>query len=104
MYICAGDNDFAFSYGFVIEVWNCSDSVGIFSFSILYLLFKDFISISFCYFQIPGNLNYNIMVVSSNPTHGEVCSIQHYVIKFVNDLWQVGGFLRVLRFPPPIKN
>jgi hypothetical protein len=27
----------------------------------------------------------------------------HYVIKFVSDLRQVGGFLRVLRFPPPIK-
>jgi len=25
------------------------------------------------------------------------------VIKFVSDLRQVGGFLRVLRFPPPIK-
>jgi hypothetical protein len=23
--------------------------------------------------------------------------VQHYVIKFVSDLWQVGGFLRVLR-------
>jgi hypothetical protein len=31
---------------------------------------------------------------------GEVYSVQHYVIKFVSDLWQVGGFLR---FPPPIK-
>ena len=30
-------------------------------------------------------------------------SVQHYVIKFVIDLRQVGGFLRVLRFPPPIK-
>jgi hypothetical protein len=29
--------------------------------------------------------------------------VQHYVIKFVSDLQQVGGFLRVLRFPPPIK-
>ena len=29
--------------------------------------------------------------------------IQHYVIKFVSDLRQVGGFLRVLLFPPPIK-
>jgi len=29
--------------------------------------------------------------------------VQHYVIKFVSDLRQVGGFLRVLRFPPPIK-
>ena len=29
--------------------------------------------------------------------------VQHYVIKFVIDFRQVGGFLRVLRFPPPIK-
>ena len=29
--------------------------------------------------------------------------MQHYVIKFVSDLRQVGAFLRVLRFPPPIK-
>jgi hypothetical protein len=34
---------------------------------------------------------------------GEVYSTQHYVIKFVSDLRLVGGFLRVLRFPPPIK-
>jgi hypothetical protein len=41
--------------------------------------------------------------VSSNPTHDKVYSIQHYAIKFVFDLRQVGGFLWVLRFPPPIK-
>ena len=41
-------------------------------------------------------------VVSSNPAHGKVNSIKHYVIKFVSDLRQVGGFLRVLWFPPPI--
>ena len=29
--------------------------------------------------------------------------IQQYVIKFVSDLRQVSVFLRVLRFPPPIK-
>jgi len=29
--------------------------------------------------------------------------VQYYVIKFVSDLRQVSGFLRVLRFPPPIK-
>ena len=34
---------------------------------------------------------------------GEVYSIQHYVIKFVSDLQQVGGFRRVHWFPPPIK-
>jgi hypothetical protein len=28
--------------------------------------------------------------------------VQHYVIKFVSDLRQVGGFLQVLRFPPLI--
>ena len=42
-------------------------------------------------------------VVSSNPIHGEVYTIQHYAIKFVSDLRQVGGFLRILRFPPPKK-
>ena len=35
-------------------------------------------------------------VVSPNPTHGEVNSVQHYVIKFVSDLRQVGGFLQLL--------
>jgi hypothetical protein len=34
---------------------------------------------------------------------GKVYSMQHYVIKFVNNLWQVSGFLWVLQFPPPIK-
>jgi hypothetical protein len=34
-------------------------------------------------------------VLSSNPTHGEMYSIQHYVIKFVNDLRQAGVFFPV---------
>ena len=40
-------------------------------------------------------------VVSSTPRHerGFVYSIQHYVITFVSDLRQVGGFLRVVQFP-----
>jgi hypothetical protein len=42
-------------------------------------------------------------VVSSNPVHGEVCSIQHCVIKFVSDLRQVGGFRLVLSVPRLIK-
>ena len=41
-------------------------------------------------------------VASSNPIHEEVYSIQLYVIKFVRDLRQVSGFLRILRFPLPI--
>ena len=39
-------------------------------------------------------------IVGSNPVHGEEYSIQHYVIKFVSDLRQIDGFLRI---PPPIK-
>ena len=45
----------------------------------------------------------NSKVVSSNPVHDEVYSIQHYMMKFVSDSRQVGSFLLVLRFPPPIK-
>jgi hypothetical protein len=36
-----------------------------------------------------------INVVGSNTAHGEMYSIQHYVIRFVSDLRQVGSFLRV---------
>ena len=39
-------------------------------------------------------------VVSSNLVHGEVYSIQHYVIEFVSDLRQVGSFTRV----PPVSS
>ena len=37
-------------------------------------------------------------VVILNPAYVEVYSIQHYVIKFISDLWQVCGFLLV----PPV--
>ena len=40
--------------------------------------------------------------MSSNPAHGEVYLIQHYVIKLFSDLPQVGSFHRVFRFPQPI--
>ena len=51
---------------------------------------------------LPINLLYQgvVMVttklVTSNPGHGKVYSMQHYVMKFVGDLRQVGGFLLVL--------
>ena len=41
--------------------------------------------------------------VSVNTAHSEALMIQHYVKKFVSDSRQVGGFLRVLWFPPPMK-
>jgi hypothetical protein len=63
----------------------------------MYLKTTRYILSFFFYFTITTK------VVSVNPVHGEVYSIQHYVIKFVSDLRQVGGFLWVIRFPPPIK-
>jgi hypothetical protein len=34
------------------------------------------------------------IITKINPVHGRVYLIQHYVIKFVSDLRQVGCFLR----------
>jgi len=42
-------------------------------------------------------------IVMSNPAHGQVYSMHHYVIKFASDLRQVGGILQMFRFPPPIE-
>ena len=42
-------------------------------------------------------------VVSLNPAHVGLYSKHQYVIKVVSDLRQVGDFLQVLQFPPPIK-
>ena len=39
-------------------------------------------------------------VVSSNPVHDDMYSIQHYVIKFVSDFRQISGFLP---FPRPLQ-
>jgi hypothetical protein len=35
--------------------------------------------------------------------HYPTCEFESYVIKFNSDFQQVGGFLRLFRFPPPIK-
>jgi hypothetical protein len=49
--------------------------------------------------QLPmQSLPIAIYVVSFTPAYGEVYSVQHYAIKFVSDLWQVGGFLLVRGF------
>ena len=49
--------------------------------------------------QLPVQLvPFTTIVVSSNPAHGDVYSIQHYVIKFVSDPWLVCGSLRVPGF------
>jgi hypothetical protein len=52
-------------------------------------------------FQLPvESMPIIIKVESSITVHGDVYSIQHYVIQFVSDLCQVSAFLWV---PPPIK-
>ena len=62
------------------------------------------IMITFPFINNDTNVEFrNLKLNAYSPVHGEVHSIQHYVIKFVSDLRQVGGFLRVLRFLPPIK-
>ena len=51
----------------------------------------------------------SLNVESSNPSRGDVHTIQHYVIKFVSDSRQISGFHRVLRtlhqynWPPLLK-
>ena len=55
-----------------------------------------------------GSLIYNYLCNQCQPPPTDVCEFEsqsgrgvyHYVIKFASDLRQVGGFLRVLRFPP----
>jgi len=56
------------------------------------------------YIQLPIQSVHIITNVESlNSARGEVYSIQQYVKKLVSDLRQVGGFLQVLWFPPPLK-
>ena len=43
-----------------------------------------------------------LTVESLNPVQAR-CTQYNICDKFVSDLWQVSGFLWVLRFPPPIK-
>ena len=71
------------------------------------------------YFKDSGRCNRDCMVVRFTTTceisayhhlrcefesrSAELYLIQHYMIKFVTDMGQVGSFPSVLRFTPPIK-
>ena len=46
--------------------------------------------------QLTIYIRFHFINVRSNTVHGEVYSIQQYVIKRIGDLRQVGNFLRVL--------
>ena len=55
-------------------------------------------------FRLPAqSVSTTTKVMSLNPVHDQVYSIQHYVTHFVSDLQQLNGFLWLLRFTPPIK-
>jgi hypothetical protein len=63
---------------------------------------EDFMRLKFQFTVRPKNLiciaqsmSITTNIVSLNPAHGKVYLIQHYVIKFVSDLWQISGFLWV---------
>ena len=43
------------------------------------------------------SMPFTTKVVSSNPAHGEVYLINHYVIKFDSDIQQISGFLQTDR-------
>jgi hypothetical protein len=63
-------------------------------FMYVYLYYDKLSNHRFCsYYFNMGNMMFIKDI--EPPTHSEVYSIQHYAIKFVSDLRQVGGFLRV---------
>jgi hypothetical protein len=74
-------------------------------------IFTDGGKINTVYGQITRRNSFQSNAVPSNDWNNICCEfesrsgrgVQHYVIKFVSDMRQVDGFLRVFRFPPPIK-
>ena len=66
---------------------------------VIYHRYNDYNSISIIGFTT----TYAISPITTEFKSRSGAGVQHYVIKFVSDLRQVGGFLRVHRFPPPIK-
>jgi hypothetical protein len=71
----------------------------------VYVPFCSWPPVSLCViiYDLQLSMHITTKVVSSNPVHGEMYSMQHYVITFVSDFQQVGGFLRILGFPSPVK-
>jgi hypothetical protein len=53
------------------------------------------LSVISLYMQLLPHFDGFGFMVFKNPVYGKVYSIQHYVIRFVSDLRQVSGFLRV---------
>ena len=54
---------------------------------------RDHVVVGFTTTYVISSVPITTTVVSLNLAHGEVYSIQHYVIKFVSEVRQVSGFL-----------
>ena len=75
-------------YGFRLHLWNQTSP------TVMYRGLskcRDRIVVGFTNVQSVPSIT---KVLNSNPAHGDVYLIQHYVIKYVSDLRQVGGWLR----------
>ena len=57
----------------------------------------------FCYFWQTWLRSLNTVILMLTCDNVDNMAYHNYVIKFVSDLRQVSGFLRVLRYHPPIK-
>ena len=104
---CKGrKHDSQIVYDLTFRFWICSDSVAFFQFKYLTDQTKLQCNLAAVVVVIVWQLDLPLPlqsvpvttnVASSIPAHGEVSWIQHYMIKCVSDLRQVGGFLWVLR-------
>jgi hypothetical protein len=61
------------------------------------------LKVTFLSFSLDQYVTSDLSQVTDKLYHNLTANTEHYVIKFVSDLRQVGGFLWVLRFPAPIK-
>jgi hypothetical protein len=83
----------------IVPIWN--QWIPIVFLIVFYIVINQIFTFNHCVLIVYTNLLG--FAIAWESRSGEVYSLQLYVIKFVSDLQKVGGFLRVLRFPPPIK-
>jgi hypothetical protein len=85
-------------FTFLELLYQYSEFIEDFLISVKYIKQKGVVVV-IVFLQLPvQSMSITTDILSSNPAHGKVYSIQHYVIKFVSDFQQVSGFLQVLWF------
>jgi hypothetical protein len=83
-----------------LKLWVPTPFMAKWSFNLAFRYIEDVLSLNNCMF---GDFVDRIYPIQLEIKDNKYTDRSHYVIKFVSDLRQVGGFFRVLRFPPPIK-